>query len=112
MGQQFMTNLLSGVSGYRVKDHRWTIYGLKMGNPVYVLGTSAIRSREDLAREGLDGTVQNSLLVMNGTDAPGVKAVLQRGTELANLGRMRSTLEMVILPAILMIGGIALFGLA
>ena len=112
MGQKFMSNLLSGVSGYTVKDHRWTIYGLKMGNPVYVLGTSASRTREELEQEGLDGTVQNSLLVMNGTDAPGVKAVIQRGTELANLGRMNSTMEMIILPAILMIGGIALFGLA
>ncbi len=112
MGQQFMSNLLSGVSGYKVKDHRWTIFGLKMGNPVYVLGTSASRPQEELAKEGLDETVQNSLLVMNGTDAPGVKAVIQRGTELANLGRMRSTMEMVVIPAILMLGGLALFGLA
>ena len=83
-----------------------------MGNPVYVLGTSASRSREELAKEGLDGTIQNSLLVMNGEDAPGVKSTIQRGTELANLGRMRSTMEMIIIPAILMIGGLGLFGLA
>ena len=110
LGQHFMTSLLAGAKGVKVKDHRWTLYGLKLGNPVYLLGTSSSRSQEELSKEGLDGTLQNSLLVMNGEDAPGVKSIVQRGTELANLGRMRSTMEMIIIPVFLFLGGIALFG--
>ncbi|MGB1819174.1 MAG: hypothetical protein ACPHK2_06090, partial [Candidatus Poseidoniaceae archaeon] len=112
LGQHFMTSLISGAMGYTVKDHRWTLYGLKLGNPVYLLGTATPRPQEELAKEGLDGTLQNSILQVTGEDAPGIKSNLQRGTELANLGRMRSTMEMIIWPAILLLSGIGMLGLA
>jgi hypothetical protein len=41
-----------------------------------------------------------------GEDAPGIKATLQRGSELANLGKMRSAFEVMIVPLCLTIGGI------
>lgn len=114
LGQQMMAQAVAGMlGGARVKKHRWTLYGLRMGNPVYVLGQAVSRTRESLATEGLDGTLANSLLEVWGhEDAPGVKCIMQRGTELSNLGRSRSGFEMVMLPAVLMIGGLALLGLA
>ncbi len=46
------------------------------------------------------------LLEVVGEDAPGVKATLQRGTELANLGRMRSSFEVMMIPLCLTVGGL------
>jgi hypothetical protein len=43
-----------------------------------------------------------------GEDAPGVKATLHRGSELANLGKMRSAFEIMLVPLFLTIGGIIL----
>mgnify|MGYP006091773017 CR=1 FL=1 len=113
-GKQLMSSAVAGLlRGARVKKHRWTLHGLKLGNPVYVLGQTKPRSRDELAAEGLDGTLGNSIIdVWGNEDAPGVKCTLQRGTELANLGRSRSGFELVMLPLVMMIGGIALIGLA
>ena len=58
--------------------------------------------------EGLDGTLQNTLLEVVGEDAPGIKATLQRGTELANMGRMRSSFEVMLIPLCLTLGGLVL----
>ena len=114
LGKQMMSQAIAGMlGGARVKKHRWTLYGLRLGNPVYVLGETKPRTSDALAAEGLDGTLGNSLIEVWGhEDAPGVKCTLQRGTELANLGRSRSGFELVMLPIVMMIGGIALIGLA
>ncbi len=114
LGKQMMSQAIAGMlGGARVKNHRWTLYGLRLGNPVYVLGQTKPRTSDALAAEGLDGTLGNSIIeVWGNEDAPGVKCTLQRGTELANLGRARSGFELVILPIVMMIGGIALIGLA
>jgi len=114
MGKQLMASAVAGLlGGATVKKHRWTLHGLKLGNPVYVLGQTKPRSRDELAAEGLDGTLGNSIIdVWGNEDAPGVKCTLQRGTELANLGRSRSGFELIMLPIVMMIGGIALIGLA
>ena len=114
LGKQMMSQAIAGfLGGARVKKHRWTLYGLRLGNPVYVLGQTKPRTSDALAAEGLDGTLGNSLIEVWGhEDAPGVKCTLQRGTELANLGRARSGFELVILPIVMMISGIALIGLA
>ncbi len=113
IGKEIFGNMLTKVvSGGDVRKHRWTLWGLRLGNPVYIMGNAVSRSSEDLASEGLDGTLPNSLLQVNGEDAPGLKAVMQRGSELANLGTMRSGFELVITPALLLIGGLALFGVA
>jgi len=103
LGMEFAARLFT--SGNVVK-HRWTVYALRIGNPVYLVGTTRSRPQEELQNEGLDGTLQNSLLEVVGEDAPGVKATLQRGTELANLGRMRSSFEVMMIPLCLTIGGL------
>ena len=97
------------LGGGRIKKHRWTLWGLRIGNPVYAMANVVPRSREEAEAEGCDVTVQHTLLEANGEDAPGVKTIIRRGTELSNLGTMRSGFEMVIIPAIMLLGGIALF---
>lgn len=103
IGTEFAARLFTGGN---VVKHRWTVYALRVGNPVYVLGATRSRSREDLENEGLDGTLQNTLLEVVGEDAPGIKTTLQRGTELANMGRMRSSFEVMMIPLSLTIGGL------
>ena len=80
---------------------------------MYVLGQTKSRTNESLQAEGLDGTLPNSLIeVWGGEDAPGVKCTLMRGTELSNVGRSRSGFEMVVVPLLLMFGGLGLLGIA
>ena len=105
LGTEFVARLFTGGN---VVKHRWTVYALRIGNPVYVLGTTKSRPQEELQNEGLDGTLQNTLLEVVGEDAPGIKATLQRGTELANMGRMRSSFEVMLIPLSLSIGGLIL----
>ncbi|MGB1366005.1 MAG: hypothetical protein ACPG64_06410 [Candidatus Poseidoniaceae archaeon] len=103
LGMEFAARLFTGGN---VVKHRWTVYALRIGNPVYLVGTTRSRPQEEIQNEGLDGTLQNTLLEVVGEDAPGVKATLQRGTELANLGRMRSSFEVMMIPLCLTIGGL------
>ena len=114
LGKQLMAQAVAGMlGGARVKQHRWTLYGLKLGNPVYVLGEAKPRPSEELAAEGLDGTLQNSLLeVWGNEDAPGVKCNIHRGSVLSNLGRSRSGVELVMVPGLIFLGALALLGLA
>ncbi len=97
------------LGGGRIKKHRWTLWGLRIGNPVYAMVNVVPRGREEAEAEGCDVTVPHTLLHANGEDAPGVKTIIRRGTELSNLGTMRSGFEMVILPTVMLLGGIALF---
>jgi hypothetical protein len=114
LGKQMMSQVIAGVlGGAKVKQHRWTLYGLRLGNPVYLIGNVKPRPREELAAEGLDGTLQNSIIeVFGNEDQPGTKVTIQRGSELSNLGKSRSGIELVMLPMILVIGGISMLGLA
>ena len=114
LGKQLMAQAVAGLlGGARVKKHRWTLYGLRLGNPVYVLGQTVSRPPEALQAEGLDGTIPNSLIEVWGhEDAPGVKCTIQRGSELSNIGKSRSGFEMVVMPILLMLGGLGLIGLA
>jgi hypothetical protein len=111
--QDFKSQAIANlVGGGRVKKHRWTLFGLKLGEPVYLLGNTRQRTNEELQSEGLDGSLQNTLLEMVGDeDAPGIKSNIHRGTELSSLGRMRSGVEMIMLPLLFTIGAIAILGL-
>ena len=114
LGKQIMSQAIAGMlGGARVKKHRWTLYGLKLGNPVYLIGNVKPRNKQELESEGLDGTLQNSIVeVFGDEDSPGTKVTIQRGTELSNLGKSRSGLELVMLPLFLIIGGISMLGFA
>ena len=114
LGQQFMASLIAGaLGGWRVIDHRWTLYGVKLGNPIYLMGEVKSRSREDIDAENLDGTLQNSIIeVWGNKDGVGQKVTLNRGTELSNIGRSRSSVEMIALPMILFLGALSMLALA
>ena len=114
LGKQIMSQAVAGLlGGARVKKHRWTLYGLRLGNPVYVLGQTKPRSSDAIQSEGLDGTLGNSIIeVWGNEDAPGVKCTIQRGSELSNLASSRSGFEYLVLPIMLMLGGLGLIGLA
>ena len=107
--QLFSQALASWAGGWEIIDHRWTLYGIRLGNPVYVIGEVKSRPKSELEAEGLDGTLQNSLIdVWGDNDAPGIKVTLNRGSELTNIGRSRSTVEMILIPMILLLGSISL----
>ena len=114
LGKQFMASLVAGVlGGWRVIDHRWTLYGIKLGNPVYIMGEVKSRPRADIDAENLDGTRQNSIIeVWGNSDGVGQKVTINRGTELSNIGRSRSSVEMIALPMLLFLGALCLLALA
>ena len=94
-----------------VRKHRWTAYALRIGNPIYLLGMVKPRSRDELAHEGLDGSIGHTAISVHGEDSPGMKANIQRGTELANLGRIRSSAELLIMPIVCLLCGISMYSL-
>lgn len=94
-----------------VRKHRWTAHALRIGNPVYLMGMVKPRSNEEMAQEHLDGTVGHTAISVHGENSPGMKANIQRGTELANLGKIRSSAELLIMPIVCILCGISMFAL-
>ena len=97
LGKQLLAQAAAGVfRGARVTDHRWTIYGLRLGDPVYLLGATKPRPAAELQAEGLDGTLGNSTIeVWGDDDGVGMKCTLMRGSELSNVGKSRSGLSLI-----------------
>ncbi|MDP6900150.1 MAG: hypothetical protein QGF94_04885 [Candidatus Thalassarchaeaceae archaeon] len=106
--QGLFTNLFT--SG-RIKRHRWTLYGLAIGDPCYLLATLRTRSEESMVTEQIDKTMQNALLEAVGEKSPGFKPRLEKGTELTALSGGRSQVEYLILPTITLLSSIAMLGL-
>ena len=77
------------------------------------MGEVKSRPRADIDAENLDGTRQNSIIeVWGNSDGVGQKVTINRGTELSNIGRSRSTVEMIALPMLLFLGALCLLALA
>ncbi len=115
LGKQLMASAIAGLlGGARIKKHRWTLYGLRSGDPVYVLGATKPRPATEVqADPQADGTVGHTTIeVWGNEDAPGMKCTLMRGSELSNIGKSRSGLEMMVPPILLLLGGLSLIGLA
>ena len=106
LGSELRAKLFSGGD---VRKHRWTIYALRMGDPVFVQGEIKPRTNADITAEGIDTTLQNAIVEMVGEDATASKAMLSRGTELSIIGSLRSNMEMLILPLIGSILAVGLF---
>ena len=78
---------------------RWTLYGLRLGDPVYIHGEVATRTQEELDEEKLDGTLGQTLLkVIGDVDPPGQELVMIQGTEYSILAYAYSLMEMLYLP--------------
>jgi hypothetical protein len=69
------------------------------------------RPRDELTNEGLDGTIGHTTIAVHGENSPGMKANIQRGTELANLGKIRSSAELLIMPIVCVLCGIGMFAI-
>ncbi|MDE0857468.1 MAG: hypothetical protein OSA38_02750 [Candidatus Poseidoniaceae archaeon] len=121
-----------------VLRHRWTIHALRIGNPVYVLGTVSTRPAEELEWPGVSDVyereipvvpnsdsnsfwdsekksevdyklpVKNARLHMLGDDATAMPAMIKRGTELSNLARLRSKTELVLIPILTAFSGVCM----
>lgn len=119
-----------------VLRHKWTIHALRIGDPVYALGVTAPRPDEELEWPGVSDIsevesppatssdkntfwsaeeksqvnykdpVQNALLHLTGRDVPMRPAMIKRGTELANLGRLRSKTELLFIPFVTALSGV------
>ncbi len=113
LGKDVMARLTTGVlgGGGRIKQHRWTLWGIRTGNPVYINGEVTPRTSEEMASEELDKTSNNAIAKVVGSDSPGFKARMDRGTELSNLGNSRSSVEAVIMPFLMFLGSLILLGL-
>ena len=103
----FTNIMLSG----DIRRHRWTLWGLKIGDPCYLLATLKTREDQILQAEKIDRTLQNALLEAIGEKAPGFKPRLEKGTELSALGGVRSELEYLIIPTLALLGSIIMLGM-
>jgi hypothetical protein len=118
--------------------HRWSMHALRIGDPVYALGMVEPRPKDELELPGVCDVVEceppslasedddrfwaadeksnvnynlpvsNARLQMLGKDTPGMPAMLKRGTELANLARLRSPTELMFIPFLMALSGVAM----
>lgn len=87
-------------------DQRWTLWGLFIGEPVYVLGTVKARGKGDAPIVGDSRTRE---LVVRGIGATGMSPQLRRGSELGVLSFAFSTWEEWILPGFIAAASLLLF---
>ena len=62
-------------------------------------------SQEEKSKVNYNLPVSNARLHMVGTDTPGMPAMLKRGTELANIARLRSRSELMFIPFLTAVAG-------
>ena len=93
-----------------VRKHRWVLYGLQLGDPVYTMARVKSRPHDEIAR----GTVSENAsrihhtLIAVGEDAPRRHAVIQKGTEFSVLKAKSSTISRYGASAMLVISSMLL----
>ena len=98
------------VTNERILRHRWTLWGLKLGDPCYVMGMIKPRTNEEISYDKqVDTTLQNSIVYAVGEKSPGFKPRLEKGTELTAISSARSQLENIGFPILGLVIGIAQF---
>ncbi|MCS5534159.1 MAG: hypothetical protein NZ736_07880 [Candidatus Poseidoniaceae archaeon] len=98
------------VADEKILRHRWTLWGLKLGDPCYVMGMIKPRTNEEMSYDKqVDTTLQNSIVYAVGEKSPGFKPRLEKGTELTAISSARSQLENIVFPIFGLIIGIAQF---
>ena len=84
---------------WNIGDTRWTLYGLRLGDPLYVYGEVVSRTEEELSEEKLDDAVENALVkVIGNEDPPGKELILIQGTEYSIVPYAYSLMETLYLP--------------
>ena len=110
VAQEGIGRIRFGVASMESRNFRWQVTGIGVGDPVYLLGNVVPRTAEDLAANGTHPTAQSALLTMTQSkDGVGNQSLFHLGTELTLLGGMRSTMESIIIPSIVLIFSIVMF---
>ena len=91
-----------------IRKHRWTLFGLKIGDPIYLTGEVSNRDNKEFQHENIepykDLTRKSAALQVKGRDSPGFRSYLERGSELGVLSNARSQYDYLIPGAIAVIG--------
>ena len=84
---------------WNVGKTRWTLYGLRLGDPVYIRGELIPRSKEELADENLIDAPKNAVMKVHGkNETPEQEYVLAQGSEYSILAYTYSVFETFYLP--------------
>ena len=98
------------VANERILRHRWTLWGLKLGDPCYVMGMIKPRTNEEMSHDKqVDTTLQNSIIYAVGEKSPGFEPRLEKGTELTAISSAKSQIENIGFPILGLVIGIAQF---
>jgi hypothetical protein len=94
----------------RILRHKWTLFGLAIGDPCYLIGYAKPRDPKNRdIKEQIEMSeseilnnehVQNRLLEVIGEDGATNEARLERGSELAVLANSRSNIEYLLIPGL------------
>ena len=105
-------NLWKAVRTYgsgTVKQHRWRLWGLSLGDPCMIHGSAKTMPNEQIENYGISNTDPPcSRLVMLGEDSEAMKAKIWRGSELTNITLAESSFETTTIPFVLMLAATTL----
>tara|TARA_B100000945_G_scaffold318694_1_gene324134 strand:- start:538 stop:1968 length:1431 start_codon:yes stop_codon:yes gene_type:complete len=112
LGEIFGSIITTTFGGWTILKHKWTLWGLALGDPCYVLGKAENRPKNMkkekwFAEDGITPIRRNDqqlLMQVVGESGVGFDARLERGSELAVLGKVMSQFEYKIIPGIIAIG--------
>ncbi|MEC7639831.1 MAG: hypothetical protein VYE39_02340 [Candidatus Thermoplasmatota archaeon] len=100
-------NLWKAVRTYgsgTVKQHRWRLWGLGLGDPCMIHGAAKTMPNEQIENYGISNTDPPcSRLVMLGEDSETMKAKIWRGSELTNITLAESSFETTTIPVVMML---------
>ena len=84
---------------WNVGKTRWTLYGLQLGDPVYIRGELTSRSKKELSKENLVDAPKNALMKVLGFNKTSEQEyVLAQGSEHSILAYTYSVFETFYLP--------------
>lgn len=99
LGQFFGNIFTMMVSNEKILRHRWTLWGLKIGDPCYLLAMVKPRTNEEMESDcQVDKTLQNSIIYAIGEDSPAFDTRLEKGTELTAMSEIKSQIETLVFP--------------
>ena len=112
LGEIFGSLITTTFGGWTILEHKWTLWGLALGDPCYILGKAENRSKdmkkeEWFAEDGITPIRRNNqqlLMQVVGESGVGFAARLERGSELGVLGKVKSQIEYKVIPGILAAG--------
>ena len=112
LGKIFGSLITTTFGGWTILEHKWTLWGLALGDPCYILGKAENRPKNTkkekwFAEDGITPIRRNDqqlLMQVVGESGVGFAARLERGSELGVLGKVKSQFEYKIIPGILAAG--------